>query len=38
MPEQRVNILLYKPDGTLIARYFLGDGEAYSWVRQPKFN
>ena len=27
MPEQRVNILIYKPDGTLIARYLLGDGE-----------
>jgi len=27
MPEQRVNILVYKPDGTLIARYLLGDGE-----------
>jgi len=27
MPEQRVNILVYKPDGTLISRYLLGDGE-----------
>ena len=27
MPEQRVNILVYRPDGTLIARYLLGDGE-----------
>ena len=27
MPEQRVNILIYRPDGTLIAQYLLGDGE-----------
>ena len=27
MAEQRVNILIYKPDGTLIAQYLLGDGE-----------
>jgi len=27
MPEQRVNILVYRPDGTLIAQYLLGDGE-----------
>jgi len=29
MPEQRVNILVYKPDGTLIAQYLLGDGAAH---------
>jgi serine/threonine protein kinase len=27
MPEQRVNILIYRPDGTLVAQYLLGDGE-----------
>ena len=27
MAEQRVNILVYRPDGTLIAQYLLGDGE-----------
>ena len=27
MPEQRVNITVYRPDGTLIAQYLLGDGE-----------
>jgi len=27
MLEQRVNILVYRPDGTLIAQYLLGDGE-----------
>ncbi len=27
MPEQRVSILVYRPDGTLIAQYLLGDGE-----------
>ena len=27
MPEQRVNILIYRPDGTLIAQYLLSDGE-----------
>ena len=27
MAEQRVNILIYKPDRTLIAQYLLGDGE-----------
>ena len=27
MAEQRVNILVYKSDGTLIAQYLLGDGE-----------
>jgi len=27
MPEQRLNILVYRPDGTLIAQYLLGDGE-----------
>ena len=28
MPEKRVNILVYKPNGTLIARYLLGNSEA----------
>jgi len=27
MAEQRVNILVYRPDGTLVAQYLLGDGE-----------
>lgn len=27
MAEQRVNILVYRPDGTMIAQYLLGDGE-----------
>ena len=27
MAEQRVNILIYEPDGTLIAQYLLEDGE-----------
>ena len=27
MPEQRVNILVYRPDSTLVAQYLLGDGE-----------
>ena len=27
MPEQRVNILVYRSDSTLVAQYLLGDGE-----------
>ena len=27
MAEQRINILVYRPDGTMIAQYLLGDGE-----------
>tara|TARA_B100001123_G_scaffold266674_1_gene296903 strand:- start:808 stop:2349 length:1542 start_codon:yes stop_codon:yes gene_type:complete len=27
MAEQRTNILIYRPDGTLVAQYLLGDGE-----------
>ena len=27
MPEQRVNIMVCQPDGTLVAQYLLGDGE-----------